>query len=116
MPGIVRLMRHVQSFHYFVEPDLLMEFSISENGGIDGVKGDQTGQESHVRAYYDYPWDGILECINMEGAGKTADTAVDMSETDVPIPEYRVYTAEDGWLEWLHGLSCQDGCGDNFGL
>ena len=51
MPGIVRLMRHVQSFHYFVEPDLLMEFSIGENGGIDGVEGDQTGHESHVRAY-----------------------------------------------------------------
>ena len=47
-------------------PDMLMEFAISETGGIDGAEGDQTGHESHIRAYYDYPWDGILECINLE--------------------------------------------------
>lgn len=47
-------------------PDMLMEFSCSENKGIDGVEGDQTGDESHIRTYYDYPWDGILECINRE--------------------------------------------------
>lgn len=49
-------------------PDLLMEFSISETGGIDGEEGDQTGWESHTCAYYNYPWDGILECINTENA------------------------------------------------
>lgn len=56
-------------------PDMLMEFSISETGGIDGKEGDQTGWESHTCAYYDYPWDGILECINNEevkGASSTA--------------------------------------------
>lgn len=42
-------------------PDMLSEFSINENGGCYGGKvGDQTGRESRVRAYYDYPWDGIL--------------------------------------------------------
>jgi hypothetical protein len=35
-------------------------------------------------------------------------------KADIPVPEYRVYTAEDGWLEWMHGLSCSDGCGDDF--
>lgn len=49
-------------------PDMLMEFAISETGGIDGAEGDQTGDESRIRAYYDYPWDGILECINREEA------------------------------------------------
>lgn len=96
------------------EPDLLMEFSISENGSIDGAEGDQTGDESHIRAYYDYPWDGILECINAEEAGKTANTVVGILTADIPIPEYRVYTAEDGWLEWMRGLSCSDGCSDDF--
>lgn len=47
-------------------PNLLMEFSISETGGIDGVEGDQTGYESHIREFYNYPWDGILECINSQ--------------------------------------------------
>lgn len=50
-------------------PDLLGEFSISETGGIDGAEGDQTGWESHECAYYNYPWDGILECINNETDG-----------------------------------------------
>ncbi len=96
------------------EPDLLMEFSISETGGIDGAEGDQTGNESHIRAYYDYPWNGILECINMETAGGEAENTVEIIKSDISVPEYRVYTAEDGWLEWMQGLSCADGCGDDF--
>lgn len=44
----------------------LMEFSISEKGTVDGVEGDQTGWESHVRPAYIYShgWDGILECTD----------------------------------------------------
>ena len=40
--------------------DTLGEFSISETGGIYGQSGDQTGGESRIGPYYDYPWDGIL--------------------------------------------------------
>lgn len=45
------------------EPDLLGEFSISENGTIYGMVGDQTGYESLIRPYYDFPWDCILHYI-----------------------------------------------------
>lgn len=38
----------------------LSEFSSSETGGIYGVRGDQTGWESHVCGWYSYPWDGVL--------------------------------------------------------
>lgn len=42
-------------------PDMLAEFSINEMGTITGGQvGDQTGSESRVGAYYDFPWDGIL--------------------------------------------------------
>lgn len=42
-------------------PDMLSEFAINEHGGIVGGQvGDQTGRESLLRPYYDYPWDGIL--------------------------------------------------------
>lgn len=51
-------------------PDRLAEFSYSETGDIDGVEGDQTGYESHFADYYDFPWDGILECINAENNGE----------------------------------------------
>ena len=53
-------------------PDMLMQFSISETGGIDGAEGDQTGEESNIRSYYNYPWDGILECVNKESVGSSA--------------------------------------------
>lgn len=59
------------------EPDVLMEFSINEKGkALGGKIGDQKQQgeydeaygrgESHLKLYYDYPWDGILQCINEE--------------------------------------------------
>lgn len=94
-------------------PDMLAEFSISETGGIDGAEGDQTGNESHIRAYYDCPWDGILECIcTATDDGKTGSQQ--SSYDGIKIPRYRVYTVEDGWLEWMEGLKCSDGCGDDF--
>lgn len=59
------------------EPDVLMEFSINEKGtALGGKTGDQkqSGEydekyghgESHLALYYDYPWNGILQCVNEE--------------------------------------------------
>ena len=59
------------------DPDVLMEFSINEKGTATGGKtGDQLQHgeydeaygrgESHLKLYYEYPWDGILQCINDE--------------------------------------------------
>lgn len=59
------------------EPDVLMQFSINEKGTATGGKrGDQkqVGEydekygrgESHLKMYYNYPWNGILECVNNE--------------------------------------------------
>ncbi len=43
------------------DPDLMGEFSINSFGGITGdTTGDQTGNESHIVPYKDFPWDGIL--------------------------------------------------------
>lgn len=45
-------------------PDTLSEFLINEHGKIVGGQvGDQTGRESLIRGYYDFPWDGILEYV-----------------------------------------------------
>ena len=66
-------------------PDLLMQFSISENGTIDGREGDQTGWESNTREYYSYPWDGKLAYVGPQpGEG---------GEPDAPSGGI----AEDGW-------------------
>ncbi len=40
--------------------DCLGEFALAETGGIHGKSGDQTGGESVIHGYYNYPWNGIL--------------------------------------------------------
>ena len=36
--------------------DLLGQLSISEKGTVDGAEGDQTGRESNITRFYEYPW------------------------------------------------------------
>lgn len=87
-------------------PDMLMEFSSSETGGIDGAEGDQTGNESHIRAYYDYPWDGILECINKEEVTVAATKATPKQIPGNPVNNiglyYQAHCQTVGWLDPVH--------------
>lgn len=59
------------------DPDVLMEFSINEKGtALGGKVGDQLQKgeydgvygrgESHLKKYYDYPWNRIMRCVNNE--------------------------------------------------
>ncbi len=64
------------------DPDRLAQFSRSETHGITGRTGDQDGQESNIRAYYSYPWDGKLV---WKGDGATIDGA-DTSVADNTDP------------------------------
>lgn len=90
-------------------PDLLAEFSLNENGGAYGGKvGDQTGRESRIRAYYSYPWGGILHYKGGDVGSASGKPA------SAPMPRYRVRTAEDGWLPWMEGLTDTSGSGDDF--
>lgn len=62
--------------------DLLAQFSISEKGTITGTKGDQTGRESNIKAYYSYPWDGTLYWL---GDGKTLNGSnTEVADNTVP--------------------------------
>lgn len=62
--------------------DLLAQFSISEKGTVTGTKGDQTGRESNVKAYYSYPWDGTLYWL---GDGKTLNGSnTEVADNTVP--------------------------------
>lgn len=69
-------------------PDILAEFSISENGTIDGAEGDQTGWESHIRAYYDYPWDGILEYVGGGSSSQPSTPSTPSVSSSVPAGTY----------------------------
>ena len=62
--------------------DLLAQFSISEKGTVSGTKGDQTGRESNIKAYYSYPWDGTLYWL---GDGKTLNGSnTEVADNTVP--------------------------------
>ena len=75
------------------EPDMLAEFSISENGTAYGNEGDQTGRESHITGYYDYPWDGILHWKNDgETLGEQPKHEVQFVDNAV----YRLYDETSG--------------------
>lgn len=56
--------------------DLLGQFSISENGTIDGKEGDQTGQESNIRKFYEYPW---THTIVYTGGGSVSEPSTSAS-------------------------------------
>ena len=62
--------------------DLLAQFSISEKGTVTGTKGDQTGRESNIKAFYSYPWDGTLYWL---GDGKTLNGSnTEVADNTVP--------------------------------
>lgn len=62
--------------------DLLAQFSISEKGTVTGTKGDQTGRESNIKAYYSNPWDGTLYWL---GDGKTLNGSnTEVADNTVP--------------------------------
>lgn len=72
-------------------PDVLSEFSWGENGAYGNQRGDQTGWESSVHGYYDYPWDGILHYNGKADGTQDApsDSRVEPSEVEPAQPEWQ---------------------------
>ena len=81
--------------------DMLAEFSISENGTAYGNEGDQTGNESHIRAYYDYPWDGILHWKN-DGATLGGTTVANKNSAEVQLYDANNTDAQKFAIEWCN--------------
>lgn len=85
-------------------PDTLAEFSISENGTIDGAEGDQTGWESHIRGYYSYPWNCTLHYN-----GK-ADSTFRNQRQEKKVEEHYLMAQQKQFTYVLH----PDQCGNLF--
>ena len=79
------------------EPDLLGEFNISENGTIFGMVGDQTGYESLIRPYYDFPWNCILHYVGESEDGLTPQDFWAHVGDDAPFP-----TGADAWTRLVY--------------
>lgn len=90
--------------------DILGEFSISENGTIYGQSGDQTGYESYIHWYYDYPWDGILHYIGPQDTNSS--TPAPREDDSTNQPRYRTYDYE--WRDEMIGRTCTGGSGDDY--
>lgn len=69
----------------------LGQFSISETGGVSGQRGDQTAHESNVRAYYNYPWDGILRYC-----GPSRGEEDEVTDADIEKIAKRVWEVSQG--------------------
>ena len=55
------LLNHSNHTAMMINGTQLAQASIDENGNIMGGRvGDQTGQEIHIRSYYNYPWNCVL--------------------------------------------------------
>ena len=103
------------------ESTRLAEFAISENGTIYGEQGDQTGYESRIVGYYNYPWDGILHWTSDGATLGTPSHTVKRVENAVyrlynPNGGFHMFTdsydeaqylSDLGWVDegvgWLHG-------------
>lgn len=83
-------------------PDMLSEFSINENGKITGGQvGDQTGKESHIRGYYNFPWDGILAYNGKaDSAAEKRHLVCIQANHDSPYQRWRRIEREDGLVGW----------------
>lgn len=101
--------------------DALSEFCINEFGEVYGGKrGDQTGGESRIAAYYSYPWNctlhynGKADSSNNNSSTTKPTTPSKPSSNKTKEPIYAVYTAEQGWLGEMKGLKEKDGGSDNY--
>lgn len=69
---------------------MLGEFNRSENHTIHGAVGDQDGEESVIRALYNYPWNCVLRYV-----GPNASVPNDKGQTVTTAGTYRV-VSQDG--------------------
>ena len=117
--------------------DSLSEFCINEFGDVyGGSTGDQTGGESRIAGFYNYPWSCTLHYNGAAdgtsgsnsgssgsapsgGGSSTPAPQVDpVTDNNVPAakdqPIYEVFTAEGGWLGIMEGLHDTSGSDDDY--
>lgn len=55
------LLNHIHHVAVYIGDGLVAQASINEKGrATGGVPGDQTGYETNIKGYYNYPWDCVL--------------------------------------------------------
>lgn len=70
-PGDI-LLNDVHHVAVFIGGNKLAQASISENNTAYGVGGDQTGRETNISNYYNYPWDCVLRYTGEQDGDMTS--------------------------------------------
>lgn len=78
----------------------LAQASISETGGVNGMDGDQTGRETNISNYYDYPWNAVLRW--------NGDTMATTQEIAAAVGSY-TYGNGDTVYNYVHYASDNSG-------
>ena len=76
-PGDI-LLNDVHHVAVYLGNGQLAQASISEHGTITGTAGDQTGRETNIKAYYNYPWNAYLR-YGADQSTTSAQLAIDGS-------------------------------------
>lgn len=79
-----------------IDGSRLAQASISETGGVNGMDGDQTGRETNISYYYDYPWNAVLRW--------NGDTMATTQEIAAAVGSYR-YNNGDTIYNYIHYAS-----------
>lgn len=64
-PGDI-LLNDVHHVAVYIGNNQLAQASISERGSVSGAAGDQTGRETNISTYYNYPWNCVLRYVGEE--------------------------------------------------
>lgn len=101
------LLNDVHHVAVYLGGGLLAQASISEHGTIRGTGGDQTGRETNVKAYYNYPWNAYLRYTGTQSTtpAPAADfnPATDKLDVDADFARKSV-------LKWQHAMgTTEDG-------
>lgn len=100
-PGDI-LLNDANHVAVYIGGGLIAQASVSETGGIGGAPGDQTGGETNVSNYYNFPWNCYLRWTgNNDSQGEDDDMQAIVQINDEPALSYF-----DGTR--LHGLSHPD--------
>ena len=83
--------------------DSLSEFSMGESGDVYGNQpGDQTGYESHITGFYNYPWWCTLHyngaADDSQGSSEGDAYIPPQVNVDIPYIAFKVKTIDNGWL------------------
>ena len=85
---------HLAAGHHVtmsVDANRIVHASQSENGGIDGQTGDQTGKEICVRSYYDLPYENTVHYLY---AGAADEKPHNVMESSIKAESARSFDRE----------------------